>query len=85
MDVDKEVQPKVEMAWKIHVAAPTAGRHRWLPMGGSCPWGQQSLSLFFLDLVLLWRRFYPSLAAAKEEDFRHNRWMPPKIGFALNI
>jgi hypothetical protein len=89
MDVDEEVHPKVEMAWKIPMAAPTwrggipmAGRRRRLRMGGDCPWRQRPLShSSSLDLVLVWRRFYPFSMAAKEEDFLHNGWMPPKISF----
>jgi hypothetical protein len=38
-----------------------------------------------MAMVLILRSFSPSLADAKEEDFRGYEWLPPKIQFPLNI
>ena len=70
--VDEEVQPVEEMAMKIPVAAAPGGQRPLAPSSS-------------LNLVLVWRRFSPSLEATKERDFRHNGCGPPKVGFPLNI
>jgi hypothetical protein len=36
-------------------------------------------------MVMVWRSFSPSMAAAMEEDFRGYERMPPKIGFPIII
>jgi hypothetical protein len=68
MNVDEEVQPKMEMAMKIPVAAPTwrgGGVHGReapkAPYGWQLPLGAAAPFPFFysLDLVLVWTRFSP--------------------------
>jgi rhodanese-related sulfurtransferase len=69
---------------KIPVAEATGGSDAW--RGGGCPFGKRPLDpSSSLELVLVCRRFYPSLAAAKGGKFHGYGWMPLKVGFPLNI
>jgi hypothetical protein len=53
---------------KIPVAAATGGSGAW--RGGGCPSGKRPLvSSYSLDLLLVCRSFFPSLAGAKEGKF----------------
>ena len=66
-------------AWRRGEAAPGGGG---APEEGGDPWGLRPLDpSSSLVMVLVWMSSFPSLAAAKREEFHGFSWGPPKIGF----